>query len=107
MAAKTPAPALPAKPQDVRTPPTKDLEEAAAEQHLVNLRALQLRLLAIQGDVDRQVAQLRMEGVSWARIAGALNVSAQAAHQRWSPEGVEKHRLRQRRLYKLDAEAEK
>ena len=76
----------------------EDLRSDASERHLIALREMHLTALALQGDIDRQVAQLRMEGVSWARIALAFGVSPQAAHQRWSPDGVEKHRVRQRRL---------
>ena len=72
--------------------------EPSTEQRIDELRALYLQLLTVQGDITRQVAQLRLDGVSWAKIAEAMHVSPQAAHQRWSPDGREKHRLRQRRL---------
>lgn len=77
------------------------LLEASAKEHLEELGVIQLKLLTIQGDLSHQVARLRLEGVSWARIGAVLQISAQAAHQRWSADGVEKHRLRQRRLHGL------
>ncbi len=68
------------------------------EQHLGDLRNAQVRLLTLQGDIDRLVAQLRMEGATWAQVGAAVGTTAQAAHQRWSIDGREKHRARQQRL---------
>lgn len=80
------------------------LQETKIERHLAKLRTHHYEFLAAQGDIDSMVAQLRMDGASWARIGATIGISAQAAHQRWSFEGTKKHRIRQRRLHGLSVE---
>jgi hypothetical protein len=67
----------------------------AIQEHLIELNEKHLRVHTLLGDINRLVEQLRAEGASWAMIGREVGITPQAAHQRWSLGGKEKHRIRQ------------
>jgi hypothetical protein len=80
---------------ETKPTPVADLVSVPVEEHLQDLTEKHLKAQTLIGDMDRIVGQLRTEGASWAAIGRAVGITPQAAHQRWSSNGKEKHRLRQ------------
>lgn len=74
-----------------------DLDKVQVK-HPSELRAIAERvdqLEAVQAEIDTAVREARAAGHPWARIALALNVSRQAAHERYS--GSEDKAVKSRR----------
>lgn len=64
-------------------------------QLLETLRNLHVQAEIIQRDIAKIVRELRRSGVPWGQVAECVGISPQAAYQKWSEKGNEKHRQRQ------------
>jgi len=84
---------------------TEATENVPDEQIEARKAAIFGRLTVILSEIDEAQTQAqawvdraRELGATWREIGEATNVSPQAAHTRWSPQGREQNRKRQERL---------
>jgi len=58
------------------------------------------QLEELRAEVDELATRAREHGATWTELGRLARISPQAAYQRWSAQGKEKHRLRQQRFQK-------
>lgn len=64
---------------------------------LEKLANLHLEMLELSERLNQLAKRLHLDGHSWSAIGGAVGISGQAAHQRWTIKGKRAHAERQRR----------
>ncbi len=75
------------RPTGTRRPQPRRTRQSIDPAELDQLRGLVTASEAASRAVEKEVQRLRRSGANWPTIASALNVSRQAARQRYAPRG--------------------